>query len=307
MRPSRNEPSRPPLPRHFVAAGAWMLTAPLLMVSIGGPRLAHAAPPGVTYELGAIPDTEDAAALRAAIERAIASANEALASRGVETDELQVTLRIEPAKAGFRATLEGSASAGGRKDVEIACIPCSESELVESIRGRYESLASDLADPATTDTPPTTPERAEPTSSATDDATSANDEASGTSAKTRDDRSPRRLGPAGVAGSVALGVGVTAVGVGIGLAVKPDEIADPTPGVAPELRSTHTPGYALLGIGGAAVVTGIALVVVDRVRANRSGTKPDASPQAANDPRRRIQAAPWANPLGGGVVLSGRF
>jgi hypothetical protein len=302
-----------------MALRVWTLVGSSCLATVIGPRGAlagspastetTATPTSVSYDLTAIPDADDADALRAAIERAIAAANQRLAEAGTSTDAVQVKIGIQPAKAGFRATLEGRANAA-RKDVEIACIPCSESELVESIQGRYEALAAELAaqsaDASSTSASSAAGDTGTSASSSDDVANSADDAPSTDESPPRNDRrGSRGLGPVGIAGVVALGVGVTSVGVGIGLAVKPDEIADPTPGVAPELRSTHTPGYALLGIGSAAVITGVALVVVDRVKAKRASASRETAAKASG--ARRLHAAPWANPLGGGVVLSGRF
>lgn len=79
-----------------------------------------------------------------------------------------------------------------------------------------------------------------------------------------------RRGPLGALGytGIAVGVlGIGALGAGIPLALRPDEPRGNPPML--ERHSTHSPGIALAISGGAALVTGITLLVVDRVRPRR--------------------------------------
>jgi hypothetical protein len=76
--------------------------------------------------------------------------------------------------------------------------------------------------------------------------------------------------------------------IGIGLAANSPKQDDPKNGF--ELTSTRPVGSALLGVGGAALVTGIVLFVIDRKR------------QA-----QRTAIAPLWGPDFAGVSWSGRF
>lgn len=76
----------------------------------------------------------------------------------------------------------------------------------------------------------------------------------------------RRIGPLGISGAVALGVGVALVIPGAVLAATPDKV-DNT--MEYDVIRTSTPGYVLVGIGAAVVVTGAVLLGVDLSRRSK--------------------------------------
>jgi hypothetical protein len=82
------------------------------------------------------------------------------------------------------------------------------------------------------------------------------------------DEPRRRPGPLGWAGIGGLSLGVGAVVAGAVLASQPPM---PYPGEPrmDVLRDLRPPGYAMLGLGGAFVVAGAVMLVVDRRRAHR--------------------------------------
>lgn len=111
------------------------------------------------------------------------------------------------------------------------------------------------------------------------------------------DASPRRgLGPMGWAGVGALGVGVAGVATGgafLGIGeTRPD--VDKS-----KLRDFRPSGYALIAVGGAMVITGVVLLVVDRSRARK-----EALLQGRNA---RVDVGPLAGRNEAGFVVSGRF
>jgi len=87
-----------------------------------------------------------------------------------------------------------------------------------------------------------------------------------------DDREgPAPLGGLGKAGIATMVVGVAGLGAGIALAVvgeRERESVDSSREV--EATNFAPPGYALIGVGAAALVTGVVLLAVDRRRAKRN-------------------------------------
>jgi hypothetical protein len=89
------------------------------------------------------------------------------------------------------------------------------------------------------------------------------------SVRERDGDASREIGgaPLGPLGYAGIGVGIlgaVALGVGLPLVMRTDEPR----GIPPTLQrySTHSPGIALAIGGGGALATGVALIIVDRVR-----------------------------------------
>jgi hypothetical protein len=99
------------------------------------------------------------------------------------------------------------------------------------------------------------------------------------------DKSLEVAGKAGIALTV---IGVAGVGVGLGLALAP---ARPHPDRPLEEIATKTPGFVTLGISAAVLVTGVALIVVDRTRAKR----------------RNAALLPIFAPGSAGITLTGSF
>ncbi len=115
----------------------------------------------------------------------------------------------------------------------------------------------------------------------------ASSETPATTDRARSDRAPLgTLGKAGIGLSVAGAVGLA---TGLGLALAPDRIQSGSGGRTGV--TTRPPGYALLGTGGALLVTGIVLLAIDRVRARR----------------RDVALVPAVGPGTGLLVVTGRF
>jgi len=80
-----------------------------------------------------------------------------------------------------------------------------------------------------------------------------------------------KLSGLGYAGIASLVLGAAAVGVGGGLAAKPDELVGEQPN--PTHRSTHIPGWTLVGVGSTLVIMGIILVAIDASRARKAAKR----------------------------------
>ena len=144
-------------------------------------------------------------------------------------------------------------SAGTRE-----CSLCTESELVIDTQAAIEVVLATLSDLGKP-----TPEPAEPAAA---DPVGAADPSTGGSPT---DDAPRKrglssLGKAGIAIAV---IGGGTLIPGIVLAVLP-----PKPLPNAQRRTTTVPGAVVAGVGGAALLTGVALVITDVVRRKRAGT-----------------------------------
>ncbi len=85
--------------------------------------------------------------------------------------------------------------------------------------------------------------------------------------------------PTGMNGKQKAGIGLMiggalGVGVGIGLVVNKPRVPDPL--MAWETRETQKPGFALLAVGGAALVTGVVLFILGRRQQTRAAVAPMA-------------------------------
>lgn len=97
----------------------------------------------------------------------------------------------------------------------------------------------------------------------------------------------RPLGTRGKVGIVLLALGGVGVGVGTGLALLEPR---PDPEMPLNVINTKVPGFAVIGVGAALVVTGAVLLALDR-----------------RPPSRKTALAPAFGPAGAGLVLTGRF
>jgi hypothetical protein len=100
------------------------------------------------------------------------------------------------------------------------------------------------------------------------------------------------IGGKGIAGIAALSAGAIAASVGVGLVLREPTQKSETIGY--ELLDTRPPGYALLGGGAAALITGAILLALDR-----RGRAPRLGDDAA--------IAPTFGQSGAGLALFGRF
>jgi hypothetical protein len=102
----------------------------------------------------------------------------------------------------------------------------------------------------------------------------------------------RRLGKLGIAGAAVLATGAVVGGVGIVIVTRPlDYSQDPNEPERARARSPVRPGIAVAAIGGAAIITGAVLLIVDYGRQRK----------------RRVSWAPSVGPRSAWLTLEGRF
>lgn len=139
----------------------------------------------------------------------------------------------------------------------VACV-CNSDELLALVDARIAAAAEELV----VDAPAPEPEPSSMDADAEPSQPSEGEPEVPTFEPDRDAR--RRLGPLGWSG-VGLGIlGAGALGAGVALVLRPDRPRQV--GGSLEHQSTHPPGIAMTIGGGVAFVTGVALLVVDRVR-----------------------------------------
>jgi hypothetical protein len=147
---------------------------------------------------------------------------------------------------------------------EGTCQLCTEGELVQKVEATLAEAASHLPRHEAAPVPPP----------------------SAATKPTKSDRRSANLGKMGKAGIGLLVSGALVTSIGIGLAVAQPRVKDDTP---LEKTTTRPPGYALVGIGAATLITGAILLSVDRTKVRRTAVAPTFGPGTA------------------GVVWSGRF
>lgn len=145
----------------------------------------------------------------------------------------------------------------------ILCPLCTETELVDKIEGQLAALAATLEAP---DEPP--PPRVDPTPPRDDDGPVD-------AGPPPPERGLGTMGKAGVALLVLGGLGIIGGAVLTALPPRPKN-DDPTREVF-----TQPPGYAMLGAGGGVLLTGVALLAVDRVRARKRSRRVDGPASSA--------------------------
>jgi hypothetical protein len=178
-----------------------------------------------------------------------------------DPDDVQIAVDVEEFdRGGPGFMLHLDIEALGHHE-EIECALCTETELVARFEARLEVLSTKIAeaaakepepDPAPDPVPEPTPQPV-------------------------DDGKLKAMGKAGIALTV---VGAVGVGVGLGLALNPERprTDDPT-----TETTTQVPGLVTLGIGAAVLITGVALIIVDRTRAKkrRASVQPTVGPTGA--------------------------
>jgi hypothetical protein len=150
---------------------------------------------------------------------------------------------------------------------EVQCTLCTEGETVERARievGRLIPFVRDHARAEAEATQPRAPKGDRGPAAPTDDR--------------------RGLAPMSKAGVALLVGGAAGVGLGVGLALREPTVK---PEMPLEVTDTRIPGYVALGVGGALLVTGVALLVTGQRRS-------------------RARALSFA-PTPGGALLYGRF
>ncbi len=202
---------------------------------------------------------------------------------------------------GYRVTLDATVEGKSLLDapIEKVCEWCTEGEATGTISQVFTSVvpvldryAEELK--AKEDAAAAAANNNNGTGDGTGDGTGntgqtgTNNTGTGTDPGTSD-TTPKGMGNLGKAGVGAAVVGAIAAGVGVGLAVTP--MSQPDDMIGYELTNYKPPGYALIAAGGVALITGVALIVVDKRRRTQSSTT----------------VAPVATPTSAGLVLSGRF
>lgn len=168
-----------------------------------------------------------------------------------EPGDAKIRVAVTPAAGedpGWTAmvTLDGAAPR------TVACNLCTEGELIDKVAVELEVLIPQMGE-ATPDpeAPPPGPDP-EPPRGPTDRPAEI-----------------AKIGALGVAGIAVGVVGLAGVGAGIGLLAKgkPPLAGDPS-----QRKNYVAPGGAVLAVGAAALVAGVALLVVDRTRRERERT-----------------------------------
>lgn len=222
--------------------------------------------------------------VKAAIKRDAKPVFELYEGMGKSLEGVSIEVMVsEPGEPGvFEISLTCRGAGGQTKQETVTCEYCTESDLVgkavEAIGKLLPALdQGESAEPAPAPEPAT-------------DQPPAND----ADAKTDTGRAKdNKLGPLGIGGAVAIGVGAATVMPGVILAVREDTQAGDTENDVSK-QSTRTPGLVMIGVGAAVLVTGVALLVTDRVRAKKKNERKPA-PSAV------------LVPTGTGVSLVGRF
>ncbi len=199
---------------------------------------------------------------------------EILPRRAAEDPVIRVRVEVRGSEGDTYAifselAVAGDTLAGSAR--EVVCSLCTEGEAVERARGELLRLvpfvrARFRANRNPTTRPSDTTGPADPPPPPPPD---------------------RRLGKLGKAGIGVLAGGVVLLGAGIGLAVPEPR---PNPDMPLDATSTRPAGYALIGVGAAALVSGAVLLALDRRKV-----------------RRVAHLAPLFHPATAGLQLVGRF
>lgn len=215
-----------------------------------------------------------------------------------------VALTDAPAGPELRVVLSLRDSGGYRVEYQIVydgevvpdgtggfdCQLCTEDELVEKVEALAVQVAPKLVVPEPEVEPDGDPDpkgdpKGEP------------DPKIGTQDPITDD-DPGALGGLGKAGVALVVLGGLGMVGGVSLLViKPIPVQD-DPLEATMARNTKPAGGAVLGVGVAVLVTGVALLAVDRKRAKA---------KEAEQPKAAAMVSPWIGADGGGIGVVGRF
>lgn len=117
--------------------------------------------------------------------------------------------------------------------------------------------------------------------------------------RTSTDAKSPRPGPLVWAGAGVTAAGVVGLATGLGLTLRPDQIDGGLGADRRELVETRTSGWTLTGIGGAALITGAALLGVGLARHKRAKT--------GERKASALLLTPWASSGRAGLGVVGRF
>jgi hypothetical protein len=205
-------------------------------------------------------------------------ANEVLPAK--EAGDARFVVTIRPAgedEPGWLATVTVERDGGPVDDATraIDCKLCTEGELVDRVGAALEELipahatAPEPADTTEPGGPTDTPDETPPT-----EPTGPKD---------------KKLGTLGYAGIGVAALGVVGIGIGAGLLAKQPVLLEDDPS---KQKTYKAPGAATLAVGGVALVTGVALIVVDQLKRKRGSS---------------TAALPYVGPDGGGIAFVTRF
>ncbi|MCX4246949.1 hypothetical protein [Paraliomyxa miuraensis] len=199
----------------------------------------------------------------------------------VDVDALQGN---EP---GYRFELwvsRGGEPVGERQAIE--CPLCTESEVVERVEATVASVLEQLDSYEVVASPePESDPQPKPESDPDPDPPASSDPPA-------NDPPRAKLSGLGKGGVAMLVVGAAGLGTGAVLVALPPKVEPEDPLYE---TTTHPPGFVALGVGAAAVISGVVMLVVDRKRARRSARTSTAT------------LVPSLRPGGAGLVLRGAF
>ena len=179
---------------------------------------------------------------------------EILPSRQPRDPVLKISiLAIDGGGYTIQSHLEIDGEIVPNSDREVLCTLCTEGETVERARIEVDRLIPFVRDHA----------RAEAEAEARAREADTTSETKATAAS--DDRP--RLAPLSKVGVALLATGGAGLGLGLGLALREPTVK---PEMPLETLDTRTPGYVALGVGGALIISGVALVITGQRRARAS-------------------------------------
>jgi len=227
--------------------------------------------------------------------RVVAEAQTTLEGEGIKrrtgVDDIVVFLKVTPPPSGDEGYMLGIAVTHLGQPItdtiEADCELCVEDELIELVDAKIrellpkirEHMAQVQADAAAAAAEAQAAEEPEPEPEPEVPPPIVPEE-------------PKGMGGKGKAGAALLGLGAAGAVAGVIMAIRPPTQDSPDNGY--DLRSTKPPGYATLAVGGALLVTGAVLLVLDSRERKRS--RPIAT-----------SVAPILGPNVAGMSWSGRF
>lgn len=210
--------------------------------------------------------------------------------------DVKIVAMGEYGDEGYEITID--ATGGGRRLIDApvrgACELCTESELAERIRKEFGNVRPQVVafveerDRQRAAAEAERLRQEEEARRAAAGGTGTPEGPSGPPETGPTDQTPKGMGTPGKVGIGLMAGGGVAVAIGLGLTLNPDKQRSEDIGY--ELVSTRPPGIATLAVGGAALITGIALFLKDRR---------DRQSQAA--------VAPMIGRGVAGVSVAGRF
>jgi hypothetical protein len=174
--------------------------------------------------------------------------------RGPQDPTINVVVREKGGdKPGWEYTITVSRPDETTPSGEMStCDLCTETELVDAIEGRLATVAAELEAEQSAARDPDDDVATDPTTTPHTDRGLPHD--------------PKKLGKKGKAGAALIAIGGGGLVAGIVLAVLP---AKDHPDMPTKNVYTDTPGYVVLGVGAAALITGVVLLALDRRAAKR--------------------------------------